>query len=44
MVTACHADIDLAVAHHLGETVFAGGGDELLAFIQLAIDQKPFPV
>ncbi len=26
------------------ELIFPGGGDELLEFIQLARDQKPFPV
>ncbi len=36
--------IDRVEAHRLGELIFPGGGDELLEFIQLAIDQKPFPV
>ncbi len=36
--------IDRNEAHRLGELIFPGGGDELLEFIQLAIDQKPFPV
>ncbi len=36
--------IDRNEAHRLGELIFPGGGDELLEFIQLAIDHKPFPV
>lgn len=36
--------IDRDTLHHLGELVFPGGGDELLEFLQLAIDKKPFPV
>lgn len=28
----------------LGDLVYPGGGDELLEFLQLAIDHKPFPV
>ena len=36
--------IDRNEAHRLGELIFPGGGDELLEFIQLSIDQKPFRV
>ena len=36
--------IDRIEAHRLGELIFSGAGDELLEFIQLSIDQKPFPV
>ena len=36
--------VDRDAAFELGELIFAGGGTELLEFIQLAIDQKPFPV
>lgn len=39
-----HHRIDRDETHRLGELIFAGGGDELLEFIQLTIDQKPFPV
>ncbi len=39
-----HDLVDHKEAHRLGELIFPGGGDELLEFIQLAIDQKPFPV
>lgn len=36
--------IDRNEAHRLGELIFPGGGNELLEFIQLSIDQKPFRV
>jgi hypothetical protein len=36
--------IDRQQLHQLGELVYPGGGDELLEFLQLAIDHKPFPV
>lgn len=36
--------IDRQRLRELGELVFPGGGDELLEFLQLAIDRKPFPV
>jgi hypothetical protein len=36
--------INLGEAYRLGELIFPGGGNELLEFIKLAIDQKPFPV
>lgn len=39
-----HDLVDREEAHRLGELIFPGGGEELLEFIQLAIDQKPFPV
>jgi hypothetical protein len=35
--------IDRDELHRLGELVYPGGGDEILEFLQLAIDQKPFP-
>lgn len=36
--------IDRDRLHTLGELVYPGGGNELLEFLQLAIDEKPFPV
>jgi hypothetical protein len=36
--------INRGEAYRLGELIFPGGGNELLEFIKLAIDQKPFPV
>lgn len=36
--------IDRDAVAHLCELIFAGGGAEILEFIQLAIDNKPFPV
>jgi hypothetical protein len=38
------ATIDRELLEKLGELVFPGGGAELLEFLQLAIDEKPFPV
>ncbi len=35
--------IDQSVAYQLGELIFEGAGKELLEFIQLAIENKPFP-
>lgn len=35
--------IDRDRLRELGELVFPGGGDELLEFLQLAIDRQPFP-
>ena len=44
MILTGPESIDRDEAHRLGELIFPGGGDELLEFIQLAIEQKPFPV
>jgi hypothetical protein len=44
IVSPDHEGIDRKTAFQLGELIFEGGGDELLEFIQLAIDNKPFPV
>ena len=39
-----HESIDREAAFELAELIFEGAGAELLEFIQLAIDDKPFPV
>ncbi len=36
--------IDRSKLERLGELVYPGGGTELLEFLELAINQKPFPV
>ncbi|WP_160148116.1 hypothetical protein [Rubripirellula obstinata] len=37
-------DLDHDLIHRLADQVWEGGGDELLHFIQLALDGKPFPI
>ncbi len=39
-----HATLDRELLKQLGDVVYPGGGTELLEFLQLAIDKKPFPV
>jgi len=36
--------IDRALLDHLGNLVYEGGGKELLEFLELAQQQKPFPI
>lgn len=36
--------IDRDLAHHLAEFIFPGGGEEILEFIDLSLNDKPFPV
>ena len=36
--------IDRLVLKELGDLVYPDGGKELLEYLQLAIDRKPFPV
>ena len=36
--------LDRQLLRSLGDLVYPDGGKELLEFLQLAIDQKPFPV
>lgn len=36
--------IDQACLRELGDCVYPGGGAELLEFLELAIQQKPFPI
>jgi hypothetical protein len=44
MILPDYQRINRDIAFELGELIFPGGGTELLEFIQLAIDQKPFPI
>jgi hypothetical protein len=39
-----HTTLDRTLLKELGDLVFPDGGNELLEFLQLAIDKKPFPV
>ena len=36
--------INRDLAHHLAELIFPGGGEEILEFIDLSLNDKPFPV
>lgn len=36
--------LDKAILQHLGDFVYPGGGAELLEFLELAINKKPFPI
>jgi len=38
------ATLDRNLLQELGDLVYPGGGAELLEFLQLTIDQKPFPI
>jgi len=39
-----HATLDRRLLQLLGDLVYPDGGKELLEYLQLAIDKKPFPV
>ena len=39
-----HATLDRRLLQQLGDLVYPDGGKELLEYLQLAIDKKPFPV
>ena len=36
--------LDRTLLKELGDLVYPGGGSELLEFLQLTVDKKPFPV
>ena len=44
LVSSNHERIDLKIIESLASEVWEGGGAEILEFVQLAIDNKPFPV
>lgn len=44
IILANHADVDHDRLKTLAALVWEGGADELLLFLQLALDEKPFPV
>ena len=44
IVNANYAAIDQGILHGLADEVFAGGGDEILQFLQLAINDEAFPL